>query len=274
MKTFVTLVAGMILGALIGCTTMMAQPAPVPQEVVLSVPDDSGRHEPLQIPIPDAMPADANELLQTAYSIAEADGLPHPQLLQAILLQESAAGTLGRYKVAGQEYGLRPLQRYYGVAQIKLDATRDVLKRFPALWNQFHFQTKTDEEIVAKLIENDVFNVTIASKYLVLLQASGYHSPMALAVAYNKGPGGARGVDTGTDPYSRGVTKHMHKLGGAVVATSYHVLPGDSLSKIAMDLKISMTELFAANPTAFIGGDPNVLLAGVDLRIPGAHQNV
>lgn len=149
--------------------------------------------------------------LAMAFEIAKKDGHAYPQLLQGIILQESRAGDMEKFRVAGQEFGLGPNQRYYGVGQIKLSAARDVLVRYPEMWNEFDFQTSTDEEVIAKLIENDEFNISVASKYLLILREYGYTTPQQLAIAYNRGPGGARNAGPSTD-YSRGVMKHIRNV--------------------------------------------------------------
>lgn len=145
------------------------------------------------------------QLLGLAYDIAKRDGHEHPELLQGIILQESHAGELKRYKVVGQEYDLGPTKRYYGIAQIKLSAAWSVLKKWPSMWTEFHFHTRTDDEIIAKLIEDDVFNMSVASKYLLLMKSFGYTTPEEMAMAYNKGPGGARGHDASTNEYATAV---------------------------------------------------------------------
>ena len=60
-------------------------------------------------------------------------------------------------------------------------------------------------------------------------------------------------------------------------ATQYLVVPGDSLSAIAMrlpeqdsNLQSTMNAIFVANPDAFIGGDPNLIKAGSLIDIPAA----
>jgi hypothetical protein len=240
-------------------------PQPVACEsgkIVLTIPNEG-----YSIVLPPTFTHAQSELLDLAYQTAKADHLPHPQLLQGILMQETLAGALAGYKVAGQEAGLKPNQRYYGVYQIKLAAARDVLKRFPELWAQYGFQTRMDEEVIAQLIENDAFSTAVASKYLVILSDSGYHTAGALAVAYNKGPGGAMGVNVSADPYAVGVSRHVARL-APVEPDVYHVLPGDSLGKIATALHLNWHELYDANPEAFVGGDPNVLMANVDIKLP------
>ncbi len=156
-------------------------------------------------------------MLSLAYEIAKKDGHQHPQLLQGIILQESKAGGMARYRVAGQEFGLGPNQRYYGVGQIKLAAARDVLVRYPEMWEEFDFHTSTDEEVIAKLIENDAFNISVASKYLLILRGYGFTTPQELAIAYNRGPSGAKNAGPSTD-YSRAVMNHIHNVENAQLA--------------------------------------------------------
>jgi hypothetical protein len=152
------------------------------------------------------------ELLSQAYEIAQKDGHKQPQILQGIILQESKAGEMSSYKVAGQEFGLKTNSRYYGVAQIKLAAALDVLKSFPGLKKEFNFQSNTDEEVIAKLIENDKFNMSIASKYLLLLRNAGYDTIKQLAVAYNQGAGGAKNIDPSKNHYSNGVMAYIQQI--------------------------------------------------------------
>jgi len=231
-------------------------------KTVLTIPGEG-----YSVTLPSTFTRSQMELLDLARQTAVADQLPHPQLLQGILMQETLAGALPAYKVAGQEAGLRPNERYYGVYQIKLAAARDVLKRFPELWAQYDFQTHMDEEVIAQLIENDAFSTAVASKYLKILSDSGYHSAGAMAVAYNKGPGGAMGVIVSADSYVIGVTRHMAKL-APIASSVYHVQPGDSLSKIAAAVHKDMAAIFERNRWAFVKGDPNTLMASVDIQLP------
>jgi hypothetical protein len=266
MKSFVwmfVVAAATLLGFQAGQLTA------VKPQLVLSIPAESGDPKDAFLePLPDLTPPQ-ERLLNIAYQTAEKDGLAYPQLLQGILLQETRAGQMSSYKVAGPAG-----HHYYGVCQIKLDAAKDVLARYPELWTAYGFHTHADEEVVGKLIENDHFNIAVASKYLLILRQSGYNSPRSLAVAYNRGPGGAIGVNTSTDPYSRGVTGHIHRIGAD--RGTYHVQEGDSLIRIAMGLKLNapldkvMDAVYLANPKAFIDGDRDLLRADVDLVIPRA----
>lgn len=176
---------------------------------IITVPIDSTiKGGGFNIELPANLTEKQQRVLSIAYAVAEKDGHQYPQLLQGIILQESKAGGMKSYKVAGQEFGLKPNLRYYGVAQLKLVAARDVLAKWPELWDDFNFQSKTDEEVIAKLIENEEFNIAIASKYLLILQKQGFKNPNALATAYNRGATGARRVDD-VNTYSDGVNKHI-----------------------------------------------------------------
>lgn len=168
----------------------------------------------MSIKLPKDLSPHQAQLLTMAYEIAKEDGHKQPQLLQGILLQETKAGKMASYKVAGQEFGLKTNERYYGLFQIKLAAAKDAMKAYPEIRKEFNFQTNTDEEIIAKLIENERFNTSIASKYLLVLKKAGYDTIAQLSAAFNQGAGGARDVDPSTFHYSQGVMRHIQKLKG------------------------------------------------------------
>jgi hypothetical protein len=205
-----SIVASLALGAAVSSSIYIV---PTQSTAVISVPAEEGvKGGGLTVVVPKNMTHRQAELLGLAYDIAKRDGHKYPQLLQGIILQESQAGEHESYKVAGQEYGLKTNQRYYGVAQIKLDAAKDVLNRYPQLREQFSLQTGADEEVIAKLIENDRFNLAIASKYLLVLKSYGYDTIRQLALAYNQGPGGAKSYDASTHHYANGVVKYIQMI--------------------------------------------------------------
>ena len=202
-----SILATIILGIAVGSSFMVVSHHSSAQIYVKGEAGDN-----LSIDLPKNLSHHQAELLSMAYDIAKKDGHEQPQLLQGIILQESKAGDMSSYKVAGQEMGLKTNMRYYGVAQIKLAAARDVLAKWPDLISQFEFHTNTDEEIIAKLIENDRFNLAIASKYLLIMKSYGYSTIKQLATAYNQGPGGAKLVDANNNKYSSGVQAHIQEL--------------------------------------------------------------
>ena len=180
--------------------------------VIVEVNDDSAQHGTAVIAaktqikggdksvlvLPANLTAKQGELLSYAYKVAKEDGHKHPEYYQGLIYRESRAGGMKGYEVAGQEFGLKTMERYYGVAQVKLAAAKDVLRKYPIL-GVFH----TDEEIVAKLITDDHWATRVGSKYLLMVSKG--KTPEEGLVAFNKGEGGAKGVDPATNDYAQGV---------------------------------------------------------------------
>lgn len=118
------------------------------------------------------------ELLQLAYEVGFEDGgHEHAELLQAILMQETIAGQLGRMGHMTAPVG----KRSYGVMQVKVTAARDVLNEFSE-FGRF----RADEELIVKLLSDDEFNLRIASKFLLQL-SNKVGIPERALVAYNIG---------------------------------------------------------------------------------------
>lgn len=117
-------------------------------------------------------------LLQTAWEVGLADGGPaHAELLQAVLLQETIAGQLGRIGHMTAPVG----KRSYGVMQVKVTAARDVLRQHKS-FGRF----RSDEELIVALMSDDLFNIRMASKFLLHLKDNTVSEDAAL-VAYNIG---------------------------------------------------------------------------------------
>jgi hypothetical protein len=136
------------------------------------------------------MTTEQMELLQLAYEIGFEDGgHQHAELVQAILMQETIAGQLGRMGHMTAPVG----KRSYGVMQVKVTAARDVLNKYSE-FGQF----RADEELIVALLSDDEFNIRIASKFLLQLGGRGRAMERSL-VAYNIGLTASRAVD---DPHS------------------------------------------------------------------------
>jgi hypothetical protein len=161
---------------------------------------------PISIKLPDTLTKKQFELLSFAYSVAKADGHKYPQYLQGIIMQETRAGDMKDYRVAGLTNKVG--DRYFGVTQIKLAAAKDVMKKYPELWDKF--DTKTDEELEARLILDDHFNIRVASKYALMLGMN--QDPTKAITAYNQGLGGAEKVEPSTFGYTVKVKQHAAKL--------------------------------------------------------------
>jgi hypothetical protein len=205
-----SIVASVVVGLAIGANALVTNEHPT--AVISLTTEDGAVGGGFTMKLPEKISGNQARILSVAYDIAKRDGHSQPQILQGIVLQETKAGGMSSYKVAGQEFGLKTNERYYGLAQLKLSATKDVMSRYPELWKQFNFQTRMDEELIAKLIENDNFNLSVASKYLLILKASGYNTVKQMALAYNQGPGGAKSQNAETHHYSTGVMAHIQKL--------------------------------------------------------------
>lgn|GEM_PF-2686717 len=145
--------------------------------------------------------AEQLDLLGMAYSIGYKDGgEAHAKLVQAVLLQETIAGQLGRLGHLSAPLG----KRSYGVMQVKVAAARDVLRRKPQLG---YF--RTDEQLITSLITDDEFNIRIASSYLKFLRRNMGSDHQAL-VAYNIGSNAARRVMDAADfKYVQNVERYL-----------------------------------------------------------------
>jgi hypothetical protein len=163
--------------------------------------------------LPESLTEKQSKILTSAYKIAKEDGHKNPELLQGIILQETKAGAMKSYAVAGQEFGLKLGERYYGLGQIKLSAAKHVLSKYPEMRKEYNFQTSMDEEIIAKLIENNDFNMAIASKYLKILKDDhGFRDDAAIAGAYNQGPSGAKKHVDEAKRYADSVMKFVQSI--------------------------------------------------------------
>ena len=204
--SLLSLVAAIVVMTAIGVAS--SAPKPIGTAVIAAKSEDQiGGF--MAITLPENMSERQSKLLKMAYDIAKEDGHKNPEVLQGIILQETHAGTLKSYKVANPGPNA-----YFGIAQLKVAAARDVLGRWPDLYETFGFHTKTDDEIKAYLILNDVFNLTIASRYLKILQDYGFRGA-ALIRAYNKGPGAAKQLNPGsaeTDPYVVGAKSKLNQI--------------------------------------------------------------
>ena len=144
------------------------------------------------------------DLLGMAYSIGYQDGgEAHARLVQAVLLQETIAGLLGRLGHLSAPLG----KRSYGVMQVKVVAARDVLRLHPEL-GKFH----TDDQLITRLITDDEFNIRVGSAYLKFLRRHKHSDQQAL-VAYNIGMNAARRVMDAADfKYVQKVERYMAVL--------------------------------------------------------------
>jgi hypothetical protein len=175
---------------------------------VISIMTNDGKSgdKPMTMKLPSNLSQKQLELLNFAYEVAKTDGITHPQYLQGIIMQESKAGGMSDYRVAGLSN--KQGDRYFGIGQMKLVAAKAVMLIYPEMWQQL--ETRTEEELQAKLILDDKFNIRMASKYMLLMGIN--KNPEYAVTAYNQGPGGAKSIDPATWHYNVGVKKQMAAL--------------------------------------------------------------
>ena len=172
--------------AIYGVAEMYQQ---VPVATGNSVIAEKGTGPRIATLVPAKMTNKQHELLNMAYQVGVEIKMKSPEILQAVLLQETQAGGMSSYNVANPGP-----EAYFGPMQIKLVAAKAVLQRWPGLFEEYGFHTKTDDEIKANLILNDRFNLHIAALYLTILNREYGFKGRQLLNAYNRGPGGVKSV--------------------------------------------------------------------------------
>jgi hypothetical protein len=160
-------------------------PSPVGNSVIAD--SESTGSNRVSVVIPKGFTKEQSNTMKIAYDIAKADGHKSPEIVQAMILQETMAGGLKNFRVANPGP-----EAYFGISQVKLAAAKDVISRFPGILVKYNIQSRNDEEIKANLILNDKFNIAIGSKYLLILNREYGFTGRELLNAYNRGPGGVR----------------------------------------------------------------------------------
>lgn len=168
--------------------------------------DNKNGGNPITVKLPTNLTQKQFEMLNFAYEVAQSDGFKEPKYLQGIIMQESKAGSMNSFRVAGLTNAIG--NRYFGIGQIKLQAAKAVMSRFPEMWK--FLDTRTDEELQARLIVDDHFNVRVASKYAIIMGIN--ENPTKAITAYNLGAGGAMGVDAASHDYTVKVKQHAEKV--------------------------------------------------------------
>lgn len=161
--------------------------------------------KPYTVVIPKDLSSRQLELLNFAYDIAVKDGHKYPEYVQGIIMTESNAGRGAEWRVANVS---QPTNMYFGLGQIKLMTAKGVMAKFPELWK--FLNTKTDQELQARLIVDDEFNIRVTSKYALMMGVN--ENPNFAITAYNQGLGGAQNVDPATWDYTKKVKAQAQKL--------------------------------------------------------------
>lgn len=200
----------LVLALLIGATSWKFLEPIIAQNgtsVISSMSSDNQNgNKPITIKLPANLTNKQFEMLNFAYDVAKSDGFKEPKYLQGIIMQESKAGSMNSYRVAGLKNSVG--NRYFGIMQLKLAAAMDVMKSYPELWKDF--DTKTNEELQAKLILDDKFNIRVGSKYLLM---RGINTNPSIAItAYNQGEQGAKMVNNTSFHYTVKVKNYAQRF--------------------------------------------------------------
>lgn len=199
MKKVIVIVSLLAAGTLSGAYELYNRymPVPIATAVIAEKPDKimGGK---AAILLPTNLTDKQSNLLSLASKFALAEGLS-PALVQSVLLQETNAGGIKSYRVANPGP-----EAYFGPMQIKLGASKDVLRENPYLFTKYDFHTKSDDEIKANLILNEPFNLEVGTKYLRLLQKQYGFTGRKLMNAYNRGAGGVNFIDADEFHYALG----------------------------------------------------------------------
>lgn len=202
--SFLTLVVLSILA--VAFIAFQRVPQPVATSVIGEKAEKAVGGQVVQL-LPANLTDRQHRLLNMAYELGKLHGFKNPEVVQAVLLQESKAGGLNSYRVANPGP-----EAYFGPMQLKLAAAKDVLRRWPYLFATYGFHTRSDDEIKANLILNDRFNLEVGTKYLKLLQTEYGFTGRALLNAYNRGPGGVSAVDNDSFHYAIGAERKLAGL--------------------------------------------------------------
>ena len=132
-------------------------------------------------------------LLTLAHEIGLTVGFP--ETVQAILIQETLAGAYGD-RIGDTNLPLG--KRSYGVMQMKVATARGILKKYPTLVGTYFPKRKVlkkvrDEEIIIKLIQNDIFAIKLAALNVAYHRERSKSWAVAV-VAYNTGQGRANKI--------------------------------------------------------------------------------
>jgi hypothetical protein len=175
--------------------------------VAKAVPSkEAPEDKPYKVILPKNLTPKQAELLSFAHDIAIQDGHKYPQYVQGIIMQESKAGSMNDWRVAGLSNRIG--DRYFGIGQVKLVAAKAVMNVWPDMWR--YLDTRTDEELQARLILDDHFNIRITSKYALMMGIN--RNPDKGIASYNRGEGGVKSVNPSTFHYTVSVKQKANEL--------------------------------------------------------------
>lgn len=170
------------------------------------------------------------ELLNLAFKFGKE--LPHPEILQVIMMNETVAGKWGRH---GDKQFKNWRSQCYGVMQIQFRTAKMVVKN----WTDHKF--KNDQALKIRLQFDDAFNLKIARLYVKYLLKFNKGNYFRTILSYNTGPGNVQKHGLSFDPnrYVKRAKLQLKRMmrfnarqgNGTIV--SHTIERGDTLSKLA-----------------------------------------
>lgn len=125
-----------------------------------------------------------------------------PETIQAIQVVESSCG-VNKYGPKGNDLS----NRYFGSSQMKVSTARYVLETI-----RKDPKTYSNEQIMIRLLINDVWAIQLSRDYFMYLMDKFKHHPEPwkhAVLAYNRGPGTVKKYGLKKDPY--GYVKNIGK---------------------------------------------------------------
>lgn len=170
------------------------------------------------------------ELLNLAYEVGKS--LPHPELLQVIMMNETVAGRWGRH---GDKNFKNWKKQSYGIMQVQLYTAKLVLRALP------EYKFKDDRELRIRLQYDDLFNLKVACVFVKDLLAFNKGDYFKTILSYNVGPGNVRKFGFSFDPngYVKKARSNLIRMmkfnarqgNGCII--KHTIKRGDTLSKLA-----------------------------------------
>lgn len=181
---------------------LSAQSTQIIQDTPSTDPEVS-QQEPVTPPQTPTTPA---AVLKTAAQIGASHGVGN--IIREIIKHESQGDPTN---VVGGTH-LPVGKRYYGVAQMKVVAVREVMSKNPSFTSK-HFGGKqpTDEVIISKLITDPTFSIEAATLYYMHMRKLAKRNTYIALAAYNQGPTAIyNGVNAAGHTYASAIMRNSN----------------------------------------------------------------
>lgn len=140
-----------------------------------------------------------------AYQIGSEIG--HPELIQAIMLQETKGGSTS---LVGSKHA-SVNNRSYGIMQIQPNTAKQVINNHPDIKSSyFSASSITTSSIISLLLHNDEACIRIATAHMYDLMQMTKGNWIKAIASYNLGIGGAKNKNVNRLPYVIGIKRQLY----------------------------------------------------------------